>query len=63
MPRPASGAGIATAFAREGADIVVADKAPAEQAQDVIAAIKGHGREALFVRTDVSDEASVRVML
>ena len=56
------GAGIATAFAREGADIVVADKAPAEQARDVIAAIKGHGREALFVRTDVSGEASVRAM-
>ncbi|MGH3217958.1 MAG: SDR family NAD(P)-dependent oxidoreductase [Streptosporangiaceae bacterium] len=56
------GAGIATAFAREGADIVVADKAPAEQARDVIAAINGHGREALFVRTDVTDEVSVRAM-
>jgi 3-oxoacyl-[acyl-carrier protein] reductase len=56
------GAGIATAFAREGADIVVADRASAEQARDVIEAIRGHGREALFVRTDVSDEASVRAM-
>jgi 3-oxoacyl-[acyl-carrier protein] reductase len=56
------GAAIATAFAREGADIVLADKASPEQARDVIAAIKGHGREALFVRTDVSDEASVRAM-
>ena len=56
------GAAIATAFAREGADIVVADKATAEQARDVIAAIKGHGRDALFVHTDVSDEASVRAM-
>jgi NAD(P)-dependent dehydrogenase (short-subunit alcohol dehydrogenase family) len=56
------GAGIATAFAREGADVVVADKVSAEQASDVIAAIKRHGREALFVRTDVSDEASVRAM-
>jgi 3-oxoacyl-[acyl-carrier protein] reductase len=56
------GAGVAIAFAREGANIVVADKASAEQARDVIAAIKDHGREALFVRTDVSDEASVRAM-
>ncbi|HEY6791283.1 MAG TPA: 3-oxoacyl-ACP reductase family protein [Trebonia sp.] len=56
------GAGIATAFAREGADIVIADRASAEQARDVIEAIRGQGREALFVRTDVSDEASVRAM-
>jgi 3-oxoacyl-[acyl-carrier protein] reductase len=56
------GAGIAIAFAREGAHIVVADRASAERAQDVIAAIKEHGREALFIRTDVSDEASVRTM-
>jgi 3-oxoacyl-[acyl-carrier protein] reductase len=56
------GAGIATAFAREGADIVVADRVSAEQARDVIEAIRGHGREALFVRTDVSDEASARAM-
>ena len=56
------GAGIAIAFAREGADIVVADRASAEQARDVIEAIRGHGREALFVRTDVSDEASARAM-
>jgi 3-oxoacyl-[acyl-carrier protein] reductase len=56
------GAGIAVAFAREGADIVVADKSPQEKASDVIAAIEAHGRAALFVRTDVSDEASVRAM-
>jgi 3-oxoacyl-[acyl-carrier protein] reductase len=56
------GAGIADAFAREGADIVLADKAPQEQAEDIIAAIEGHGRKALFISTDVSDEASVRAM-
>jgi 3-oxoacyl-[acyl-carrier protein] reductase len=56
------GAAIAIAFAREGADVVVADKASAEQASEVIAAIEGHGRQALYVRTDVSDEASVRAM-
>jgi 3-oxoacyl-[acyl-carrier protein] reductase len=53
------GKGIAIAFAREGAKIVVADRSDASAAADVIAAIEGLGGEALFVRTDVSDEASV----
>jgi 3-oxoacyl-[acyl-carrier protein] reductase len=53
------GAGIAAAFARHGADVVVADKAPAE---GVVAAIERHRRAALYVHTDVSDEASVRAM-
>jgi 3-oxoacyl-[acyl-carrier protein] reductase len=53
------GAGIATAFARQGADVVVADMAPAE---GVVAAIERHGRAALYVHTDVRDEASVRAM-
>lgn len=56
------GRGIAIAFAREGAHIVVADKVNEAQAADVIAAITAQGRGALFVRTDVSDEASVREM-
>jgi 3-oxoacyl-[acyl-carrier protein] reductase len=56
------GKGIAVAFAREGANIVVADMVAPEQAADVIAEIEAHGREALFVRTDVGDEASVRAM-
>jgi len=33
-----------------------------EHAAEVLAAVRGHGREALFVRTDVSDEQSVRSM-
>jgi 3-oxoacyl-[acyl-carrier protein] reductase len=56
------GKGIAIAYARAGSDIVVADKVTEEQAADVVAAIKTEGREALFVRTDVGDEASVRAM-
>ncbi len=56
------GAGIATAFAREGADIVVADLAPEADAAEVLAGIRDTGRQALYVRTDVSDEASVRAM-
>jgi 3-oxoacyl-[acyl-carrier protein] reductase len=56
------GAGIAVAFAREGADIVIADKAPARQASDIVAAVEGHGRQVLYIPTDVSDETSVRAM-
>jgi 3-oxoacyl-[acyl-carrier protein] reductase len=56
------GAGIALAFAREGADIVVADLAPVAEATEVLAGIADAGRQALYVRTDVSDEDSVRAM-
>jgi NAD(P)-dependent dehydrogenase (short-subunit alcohol dehydrogenase family) len=56
------GAGIAVAFAREGADIAVVDIAAAEAAEDVLAAIRVHHRRAFFVQADVSDEASVRAM-
>jgi 3-oxoacyl-[acyl-carrier protein] reductase len=56
------GRGIAVAFAAEGADIVVADRVDEDAAAEVLAAVQGHGREVLFVRTDVGDEASVRAM-
>src|SRR5579863_3176559 len=56
------GKGIAVAFAREGANIVVADKVEERQAAEVLAGISSHGRQALFVQTDVSDEQSVRLM-
>jgi 3-oxoacyl-[acyl-carrier protein] reductase len=56
------GRGIALAFAGEGANLVIADKLAEERAADVLAHIRRHGREALFVRTDVSDETSVRSM-
>jgi NAD(P)-dependent dehydrogenase (short-subunit alcohol dehydrogenase family) len=56
------GKGIAIAFAREGADLVIADKAKEEQAGEVLAGIGSHSRKALFVQTDVSDEQSVRSM-
>jgi 3-oxoacyl-[acyl-carrier protein] reductase len=56
------GKGIAVAFAAEGADVVVADLVGEEGAAEVLAAVEGHGRQVLFVRTDVSDEASVRAM-
>jgi len=56
------GKGIAIAFAREGANIVVADKSGEKQAADVLAGIREHGRDSLFVQTDVSDERSVKQM-
>ena len=56
------GAGIAVAFAREGADVAVVDLADEAAALPVLAAIRQCGRRALFVRADVSDEPAVRVM-
>ncbi len=60
----ASGIGeaIAIAFAREGADIVVADLADETRAGRVLSSVADHGRRVLFVRTDVADEASVNAM-
>jgi 3-oxoacyl-[acyl-carrier protein] reductase len=54
------GKGIAIAFAREGAKIVVADLVDEANAAEVMTEVAAHGGEALFVRTDVSDEASVK---
>jgi NAD(P)-dependent dehydrogenase (short-subunit alcohol dehydrogenase family) len=56
------GKGIAIAFAREGARIVVADRSGEKAATAVLAAIAEFGGEAIFVRTDVSDETSVNEM-
>jgi 3-oxoacyl-[acyl-carrier protein] reductase len=56
------GHGIAVAFAREGADVAVVDIAPEDKAAGVLGDIMAHGREALFARCDVSDEAAVRAM-
>lgn len=56
------GRGIAVAFAREGADIVVADMVGPDDAAVVLAEIAEAGTRGVFVRTDVSDEASVREM-
>jgi NAD(P)-dependent dehydrogenase (short-subunit alcohol dehydrogenase family) len=54
------GKGIAIAFAREGADVVVADKVDEPRAAAVLAGIREHRGEALFVHTDVSDQHSVQ---
>ncbi|MCW2491795.1 MAG: 3-oxoacyl-ACP reductase FabG [Frankiales bacterium] len=57
------GGGIATAFAAEGADVVIADVLSEEAAADVVAAIAASGRRSLYVRTDVSNEDQVRAMI
>jgi NAD(P)-dependent dehydrogenase (short-subunit alcohol dehydrogenase family) len=56
------GKGIAIAFAREGASIVVADQTEESRAAEVLAGIREHGGQALFVQTDVSDAQSVQLM-
>ena len=57
------GRGIAEAFAREGADVAIADIATNDQAAAVIEAIQQAGRKAIFIRTDVADEQQVRNMV
>jgi 3-oxoacyl-[acyl-carrier protein] reductase len=57
------GGAIATAFAQEGADVVIADMLGEDVAAPVLSAIESAGRRSLFVRTDVSDETSVRAMV
>jgi len=54
------GKGIAIAFAREGANVVIADKVDEPRAAAALAASREHGAEALFVQTDVSDPQSVQ---
>jgi 3-oxoacyl-[acyl-carrier protein] reductase len=56
------GAGISVAFASEGADVILADQAEPSAAAGVLAAVRGHQREALYVQADVSDEDSVAAM-
>lgn len=56
------GRGIALAYAREGADIVVADQNLAG-AQETVAAVQAAGRRGLAVRTDVSSPEQVTAMV
>lgn len=57
------GGAIATAFAEEGADVVIADVLGEEVAGSVLNAIQAKGRRGLYVHTDVSNEADVRAMV
>jgi NAD(P)-dependent dehydrogenase (short-subunit alcohol dehydrogenase family) len=55
------GAAIATAFAREGARVVVAELNP-ETGEAVAARLRAAGAEAIAIPTDVADRASVVAM-
>ena len=61
----ASGIGraIAVAFAAEGAEVAVADRAPAAKSDAVVAEIAAAGGRAFALRTDVADEAQVLRLL
>lgn len=58
----ASGIGAATAvrFAREGADIVIADMQPGD---DAVAAVEAEGRRAIYVQVDTTSEEDTNRML
>jgi NAD(P)-dependent dehydrogenase (short-subunit alcohol dehydrogenase family) len=53
------GRAAAIAFAREGAKVVVAGRRAAE-GEETVRLVRAQGREALFVPTDVSQEAQVK---
>jgi len=57
------GGHIATAFADEGADVVIADVLSAEAAAPVLSSIAASGQSSLLVATNVSDEQQVRAMV
>lgn len=56
------GAGIAEAFAREGADVALVDRVDPRDAQPVLDAVLVHGHRAVVVRADVAVEADVAAM-
>ena len=56
------GEAAALALAREGAKVVVAGRRESE-GQAVVDAIKKTGGEALFIKTDVSSEADIQVLI
>ena len=57
------GRGIAEVFAEEGADIVVNDVGDAAQAEEVAAALRAKGRNAIVALGDVSKRADVESMV
>ncbi|WP_198652402.1 3-oxoacyl-ACP reductase family protein [Nocardioides allogilvus] len=56
------GAGIARAFAVEGAVVVVVDLVAPAYVEAQLAELSSHGHEAVFVRADIADESSVAAM-
>ncbi|HUY15971.1 MAG TPA: 3-oxoacyl-ACP reductase family protein [Acidimicrobiales bacterium] len=56
------GAAIATAFAREGADVTLVDQAARDDAKDVMDAVGAYGHEVSYHQTDVSSADEVESM-
>jgi len=56
------GQGIAIAFAREGADVVVVDLVDESRAKETMHALAALDRDSYFIQADVSDESSVAAM-
>ena len=57
------GRAIAVLFAAEGAKVVVNYRASKEQAEDVVAAIRSAGGEAMLFQADVSADSEARAMV
>lgn len=57
------GAGVALAFAREGANVVVNDLVLSDETQATLDALAGLGAPVLFQQADVSDRAAVEAMV
>ena len=53
------GQAIAAELARCGADVIFCDVCDAERASETLGLIRGHGRQARFIRADVGDRGQV----
>ncbi len=56
------GKAVALAFAREGADVVIAYLSETEDAQDTVRLVEAEGRKAIAVPGDLSDEAQCKAL-
>ena len=54
--------GVAEVFSEEGADVIVNDVDPGQQADEVVRQIQSKGRRAIAVKADVSNRAEVEAM-
>ena len=57
------GRGIAECLAEEGCDVAVNDVAARDEAAELVDALRGLGRRALFVQADVTDREAVDAMV
>ena len=56
------GRGIAIAFAKAGADVVINYAGSAGAAEEAVAEIQAHGQKAIAIQADCGDKASVDAM-